>query len=89
LVERSNFLTEWQALPSATYPSGTPTTMAIRASMTLGLTNLEVILIVLSRCWLLVFSGWTSPAIKQYNDQGPCTGVDVNYYPWVSGQNKE
>jgi hypothetical protein len=25
------------------------------------------------------FGGWTSPAIKQFNDQGPCFSVDVNW----------
>jgi len=27
------------------------------------------------------FGGWTKPAIKQYDDHGPCTSVDVNWYP--------
>jgi hypothetical protein len=26
------------------------------------------------------FGGWTHPAIKQYNDHGPCFDVDVNWY---------
>jgi len=27
------------------------------------------------------FGGWSNPAIKQYNDRGPCSDVDVDYYP--------
>eukprot|EP00027_Filamoeba_sp_ATCC50430_P006162 CAMPEP_0168561690 /NCGR_PEP_ID=MMETSP0413-20121227/11730_1 /TAXON_ID=136452 /ORGANISM="Filamoeba nolandi, Strain NC-AS-23-1" /LENGTH=210 /DNA_ID=CAMNT_0008593079 /DNA_START=78 /DNA_END=710 /DNA_ORIENTATION=+ len=31
--------------------------------------------------WAWEFGGWTTPAIKQYYDQGPCANVDVDYYP--------
>jgi len=31
--------------------------------------------------WAYHFGGWTKPAIKQYNDHGPCFTVDVNWYP--------
>jgi len=27
------------------------------------------------------FGGWTSPAMKQYSDNGPCMDVDSNWYP--------
>jgi len=27
------------------------------------------------------FGGWTTPAMKQFNDAGPCVSVDVDYYP--------
>lgn len=27
------------------------------------------------------FAGWSSPAIKQFDDSGPCCDVDVNWYP--------
>lgn len=29
------------------------------------------------------FGGWTSPAIKQFNDQGPCFSVDVNWVCFI------
>jgi hypothetical protein len=34
------------------------------------------------------FGGWTHPAMKQYNDRGPCFDVDVNWYPdgWYEKQ---
>jgi len=31
--------------------------------------------------WAYHFGGWTVPAIKQFNDHGPCCDVDVNWYP--------
>jgi len=31
--------------------------------------------------WAYQFGGWTKPAMKQYDDSGPCTTVDVNWYP--------
>jgi len=30
---------------------------------------------------LYQFGGWTSPAIKQYADSGPCCSVDSSWYP--------
>ncbi len=27
------------------------------------------------------YVGWTKPAMKQFNDNGPCVNVDVNWYP--------
>lgn len=27
------------------------------------------------------FGGWSKPAIKQFNDHGPCVDVDVNWHP--------
>lgn len=33
-----------------------------------------------SDTWAYSFGGWTSPAIKQYNDQGaPCISADLNW----------
>ncbi len=34
-----------------------------------------------SDSWAYSFGGWSSPAMKQYNDQGPCVNVDVDWYP--------
>eukprot|EP01120_Amphizonella_sp_Union-15-10_P009730 TRINITY_DN3752_c0_g1_i3.p1 TRINITY_DN3752_c0_g1~~TRINITY_DN3752_c0_g1_i3.p1 ORF type:complete len:210 (-),score=27.08 TRINITY_DN3752_c0_g1_i3:18-647(-) len=35
-----------------------------------------------SDSWAYQFGGWTKPAIKQYDDHGPCgVDVDVDYYP--------
>jgi len=31
--------------------------------------------------WAYQFGGWSSPAIKQYCDQGPCMSVDLDWYP--------
>jgi GH25 family lysozyme M1 (1,4-beta-N-acetylmuramidase) len=31
--------------------------------------------------WAFSFGGWTQPSIKQYFDSGPCSSVDVNWYP--------
>jgi len=31
--------------------------------------------------WAYQFGGWTSPSMKQYADSGPCTSVDVSWYP--------
>jgi len=31
--------------------------------------------------WAYEFGGWTKPAIKQYQDTGPCVNVDSDWYP--------